>query len=243
MRSPMTRQERFFLKILRTLHQAGALKELILIGSWCQYFYRIYFDNSPEIPAVRTLDLDFLVPHPGKVVRDVDIGSLLTGIGFEPQIDYPSGLQRFQHPELLVEFLVPSRGRGADSPYEVKKLHVNAQSLRFLNLLSEHTITVKSGGIAVRIPEPAAYVLHKFIVGRRRDKEEKSRRDFSAAKEIGEFLLSRPEERSKLKRIFDGFPEKWRKKIKASAKTVSPKLYDFISRGAGGSPSRDPGSG
>jgi len=219
------------------------LKELVLIGSWCQYFYRIYFDHPPEIPAVRTLDLDFLVPYPGKLIRDVDVGALLTGIGFEPQIDYPSSLKRFQHPDLLVEFLVPRRGRGTDTPCEVKKLHVNAQGLRFLNLLSEHTITMKSGGIAVRLPQPAAYVLHKFIVGRRRDEEEKASRDLSAAKEIGEFLLSRPDEQRKLKGIFETLPKKWRGTILSSARPVSPKLYHFISRDAKDNPARGTPSG
>ncbi len=30
-------------KVLKKLHQEGALNDLILIGSWCAYFYKYYF--------------------------------------------------------------------------------------------------------------------------------------------------------------------------------------------------------
>ena len=58
----MSEQRRLSLKVLKEFHKAGVLKDLVLIGSWCHYFYRAYFNDAPEIPLVRTLDLDFLIP-------------------------------------------------------------------------------------------------------------------------------------------------------------------------------------
>ena len=225
----MENKERLFIRILKELQEAGALDELILIGSWCQYFYRINFNNPPEIPAVRTLDLDFLVPCPNKIKKEVDITALLIKLGFEPRINYPSGLKKFQHTDLSVEFLVPEKGRGFSKPYEIKKLNINAQGLRFLILLSGNIMTIRTDDLIVRLPEPAAYVLHKFIIGRRRLQKDKADKDLSAAKEIGEFLLRDPEQRTKLQRIFESLPKKWQVKIRASVKNISPELHSVVS--------------
>jgi len=50
----MTKQNNLFLATLDALHKSGVFEDIILIGSWCHYFYRIYFNNAPEIPVVRT---------------------------------------------------------------------------------------------------------------------------------------------------------------------------------------------
>lgn len=179
-----------FISTLRALQKAEVLNDLILVGSWCHYFYRIYFDNSPEIPAVRTLDIDFLIPNPFKTNKEVDIPRILKALDFRPVQNYPSGHTKYVHPELELEFLTPELGRGkGDKPYEISKLHINAQGLLYLNLLQSQTTKVESKDIKVILPEPAAYVLHKFIVFERRKKKGKAMRDIKAAKEIGEFLL------------------------------------------------------
>jgi len=36
-------------EIFRRFHKTGILNDLILIGSWCIYFYRDYFVNVPYI--------------------------------------------------------------------------------------------------------------------------------------------------------------------------------------------------
>jgi len=60
-------------------------------------------------------------------------------------------------------------------------------------------------------------------------KKEKEQKDLNSAKEIGEFLLDDPEQRKKLRDIFNSLPKKWRDKIKTSVENISPELYDFIS--------------
>ena len=50
----MTKQNNLFLGTLDALHKSGVFEDIILIGSWCHHFYRVYFNNAPEIPAART---------------------------------------------------------------------------------------------------------------------------------------------------------------------------------------------
>lgn len=62
----MERKSSLFLNTLKALYEADVLEHIIIIGSWCHYFYRIYFLNANEIPLLRTLDIDLLIPNPLK---------------------------------------------------------------------------------------------------------------------------------------------------------------------------------
>lgn len=66
------------LAVLRALQKAEVLGDLVLIGSWCHLFYRHYFNNAAEVPLVRTLDMDFLIPRQRKIRKKVDIAQLLS---------------------------------------------------------------------------------------------------------------------------------------------------------------------
>jgi len=87
---------------------------------------------------------------------------------------------------------------------------------------------VRHEGLPIRLPEPAAYVLHKFIIARRRARPEKEERDLLAAKELGEFLLGDAVQRVKLREIFTDLPLKWRRKVLDSVKSESKPLYDCL---------------
>lgn len=223
------KEQKLFFSTLKALHKSGALDELILIGSWCHFFYRRYFNNAPEIPVVRTLDIDFLVPNPRNIRKTVNIPKILKSLDFVPMQNYTTGYTKYVHPELELEFLTPdlSRGKGT-KPYEIPKLHINAQGLRYLNLLQAHTTTAKYKTSKVHLPEPAAYVLHKLIVFERRTKKGKKERDLMAAKAIGEFLLKDAKQRAKLKAIFAELPKKWQKTIINNLKKHSTVLYNFF---------------
>ena len=57
----MNKAEELVLGILKSLHEADVLSEMMLIGSWCLPLYKRYFDNSPLIPLLRTIDIDFMI--------------------------------------------------------------------------------------------------------------------------------------------------------------------------------------
>ncbi|OGS45729.1 MAG: hypothetical protein A2539_07795 [Elusimicrobia bacterium RIFOXYD2_FULL_34_15] len=122
----MKTKENIFLSIMTSLQKEGALAEIILIGSWCQYFYRIYFNNTPEISAIRTVDIDFLIPRPHNSKKDINVPDILNAYKFVSETNYISGYNKFVNPELEIEFLTPELGKGSDKPYLVKNLHVTA---------------------------------------------------------------------------------------------------------------------
>lgn len=74
--------------VFRELQKAGVLQHIILAGSWCQYFYRIFFDNSPEVPLLRTTDIDFLIPNPPGISTGADVPFILSSLGFDSHFDY-----------------------------------------------------------------------------------------------------------------------------------------------------------
>ena len=75
--------------VLKELQKAGVLKHLILAGSWCQYFYRRVFNASPEIPLLRTTDIDLLIPNPPKIRVHLKFISSLLRV-HEPAFFLPS---------------------------------------------------------------------------------------------------------------------------------------------------------
>lgn len=213
------------------LHNEGILEDIILIGSWCHYFYKDYFSNAPEIPLLRTLDVDFLIPNPPRIQKEVNIPEILRNLNFIPLHNYITGYTKYVHPELELEFLIADLGKGkGNEPYQIPKLHINAQGLRFLNLLQSHTINVKYLDITVVVPEPAAYVLHKFIIYERRSSKGKQLRDLLSAKEIGEFLLKNKTQKKKILDIFSSLPKKWRKTILRNMEDNSELLFKFLSK-------------
>jgi len=225
----MKRKSNLFLNMLNMLNDVGVLEDIILIGSWCHFFYKVYFSDAQEIPLLRTLDIDFLIPNPPKIHKDVNIPEILETLDFIPSHDYLTGYTKYVHPELELEFLIAELGRGkGNKPYEIPKLHINAQGLRFLNLLQWYTLKIKYNNINVTVPEPAAYVFHKFIIYERRLNKEKQKRDLSSAKEIGEFLLQDKTQQKKIIGIFYSLPVKWQKVILRNVKDNSKLLYDFL---------------
>ena len=125
-----------------------------------------------------------------------------------------TGYTKYVYPELELKFLIAELGRGkGNKPYEIPKLHINARGLRFLNLLQWHTIKIKYKNMNVIVPEPAAYVLHKFIIYERRLNKEKQKRDLLSAKGIGEFLLQNRTQQKKIIEIFNSLPNKWQKLV------------------------------
>ncbi len=127
----MAKKEQFeiLFQVLRRFDQTGVLNELMLIGSWCLYFYRFHFGENSTVPTFRTLDVDFLIPHPTRVRKKADVPAILKEEGFIPIFNRASGIVKYNHPELQVEFLVPELGKGGRMR-EVKNLHVKAVALR-----------------------------------------------------------------------------------------------------------------
>ena len=224
----MEKEHDLFFAILTRLDKAEVLQDIILIGGWCPLIYKEYFGNPVEISMQRTVDLDFLIPNPPRIHKDVDISLVLEDLGFDKKLSLLDGYEKYVHPDLEVEFLTPERGRGKDKPYTIEKLHINAQGLRYLDLLQAHAMKTAYYGISIIVPEPTAYVLHKFMISDRRKKTLKREKDIETARQLGEYLIAQTNQRKKMQEIFVGMPDKWKRDLMRIVKGVSEKIYAFL---------------
>jgi hypothetical protein len=216
------------IKVLSRLNRAGVLRNVILIGSWCIPFYKEYFANVRNLPTIKTRDVDFLIPVPSKITAKVSIPELLEDLGFVVGFRGTKGYIKLEHPDLVVEFLVPEKGKGTDKPYDLPKLGINAVSLRFLSFLFIKTIKVKIEDFYVTMPHPANFALHKLIIFQRRFKEDKATKDRNAAIEILKALIKKKES-DIIRRVFNSIPQKWQAKIiKGLKEAKETELLDIL---------------
>ena len=203
-----------FLKVLKYFYNAGVLNEIILIGSWCMYFYKDYFSNVPYIDqaTIKTRDIDFLINNPAGIRQEVNVPTLLKDLGFVTTFKGSRGYLKLDHPDLLLEFLVPEKGRGTDKPVHLPKLGMNAVALRFLSFLSANTIKVKVEDFHVTLPHPANFALHKLIIFQRRLKQDKAVKDRNIAIEILKSLIDKGESPI-IKQVFSSIPKKWQARV------------------------------
>jgi len=199
-------------EVLRRLRDAGVLDGLVVIGSWCVLFYEAYFQSRDYAPTIRTRDLDLAVPIPPRFPQNVDVTSLLKELGFVIDFRGSEGYIRFLHPDLILEFLVPERGRPASKPFDIPALGINAQPLRYLDLLLAHIVTVTFRGIEVHLPHPANFSLHKLIVAGRRHSEKADRDRDQAILVMG--ALSDHGEEEQLRQAYAGLPGKWQRAVR-----------------------------
>ena len=207
----MARNEQFeiLLHVLRRFQEAGILQDLMLIGSWCVEFYRYHFEHPEKLPAFRTLDVDFLIPHISKIRTEVNVPEILKKEGFVPSYNRANGIVKYNHKELQVEFLLPELGRGG-RVREIKNLHVKAVALRYLNFLLDHPLFINYEGLRVRVPDPSVFALHKLIVSTRRVNKEKQKSDRETGIAVLEFLQSQPGGKERIDSIFKKLPRNWK---------------------------------
>lgn len=208
------KQSELCLEVFRRFHKAGLLIDCILIGSWCAYFYNDYFGGTAYLDrrTLKTRDVDFLIETPSKIRYNIDVPELLQDLGFVLVYKGAKGYIKLDHPDLLLEFLTPEKGRGTDKPVNLPKLGVNAVALRFLSFLSKNTIKVKVEDFYVTLPHPANFALHKLIIFQRRIKEDKALKDRNTAIEILKALINKGEA-SVIRQVFRSVPKKWQNKI------------------------------
>ena len=224
----MEEKYKLLTSVLKELQAKGVLDGLVIVGSWCQYYYRVLFDNAPEIPLLRTLDIDFLVPNPSNFKTKVDVSQLLNDLGFDSDFDYSTGLVKYVHPDLEIQFLTPALGRAKDTPHEIRQLNINAESLTYMKMLQDHKINMTHDGVTIWLPKPEAYTLHKALISSKRKDPAKKEKDLMAVKSIGELCLDYESRRERLKSIYDHLPKRWQRTISSALKHLSPAIYSFL---------------
>ena len=214
--------------MLYEFHSKGIFSDLILIGSWALPIYRYYFENSPEIPVLRTTEVDFLIGNPPKIKNQADIPKILKEYNFEEKYSIISNYSKFIHPDLEIEFLIPEIGRGSNISHLIKELNITAQPLRYLYIIQKYVLLVKYYDIEVRVPEPSVFTLLKFLLTIKRKNENKISKDIKTAIELSEFLLTKPEQIIKLNKVYDNMPKSWHKKLIPIIEENCPELLEVL---------------
>jgi hypothetical protein len=207
-------------EVLRRLDRAGILTHVVLVGSWCTLFYEKYFTGVKYAASLKTRDIDFLISRPSAIRQTVDVPELLKDLGFVTGFTGPQGYIRLEHPQLIVEFLVPEKGRGSEKPFRLPQLGLNAQALRFLELLGQNTVNIKAEEMTLMVPHPANFALHKLLVAQRRPVEEKAMKDMQAATAVLKALTEK-DETDYIKSVFFSLPKRWQSKIRKSIEGLS----------------------
>ena len=200
-------------EVLRRLEREGVLKHVMLIGSWCLLAYEDFFKDERYRPGIRTRDMDFLVPIPPRFDHDVDLEMVLQDLDFVVSRKGRAGYMQFVHEDLMLEFIVPERGRGSDKPYPIPALGVNAQPLRFMDFLADSGIRLRLGDVMVTVPHPANFALLKLIVSNRRAKPVQRENDRRQAVQVLRALLNSGKKRT-LRKVFDRMPKTWQKEVR-----------------------------
>ena len=201
------------LEVLRRMKREGILDKIMLVGSWCVLLYENYFKGKSILPVLRTRDLEFLFPVPLHLDRKTDLYDLLKDLGFVLDHKGEQGYIIFQHPDLILEFLVPARGGDPDKPFPLDHLGINAQPLRFMDALARNPIQMLFDNVIVTLPHPVDFALHKLLIAGRRKERVKAEKDRAQAIALLTALNDSGETET-IRTVHDAMPKSWRKTIK-----------------------------
>lgn len=114
-----------FNRVIDELNRNTQLENIILIGSWTLHIYRYALFHESIIPIIRTNDLDIMLRNPPRIRNKFNMASLFENIGFTIDFDQTTGLMKFHHPDLTVEFLINRKGAGKFDIINIKELSVS----------------------------------------------------------------------------------------------------------------------
>jgi hypothetical protein len=140
-----------------------------------------------------------------------------------------------------VDFLTPNEGRETEKPQPLAAFQTDAQPLRFLDFLihePETAAVLHDAGIAVLVPAPERYAVHKLIVSRRRPAgTAKWDKDIAQAAALFEVLVQRrPFELKSAWQEASGRGRRWRQLLSEGASLLSDSSREILRSAIGERP-------
>lgn len=193
---------------------------VLLIGSYCLSAYREAL--SLKLPTIKTQDVDFLIPYPYKG-KKVDMKSIFSDLGFSLGFN-PDGSTYFTNGTFKIEFLTPEKGKGTDRAIPIKELGINAEPLRYLQMLFDEPLNIKRQDLAYSVPNPWVFAFHKILIMKSRRDSSKKEKDVLQVTAILREIKSRPQEFQKSHEYLNSLPSRWQKAIKEGIKNYLPEF-------------------
>lgn len=185
---------------LDAIAYAGLFKDgAVLVGTGAYMMFEPLVGSRLPAPTLMTGDLDLataqlaLTASPPERMEDVLHRADPTFEGI-PQLDPRAPPSRFRNAEgYLVDLLTPTRRRADKNPMPLKALEAGAAPLQYLDWLIRDpvpTVALWGAGIALSVPQPARFAVHKLILAQRRDPANRHKRskDLDQAKALIEAL-------------------------------------------------------
>lgn len=143
-------------RILRAFSDAGFINDVVLIGSWCLYFYADIFEGF--IPSVRTTYIDFYVPN-SKTANAKNLSLQLKAMNYDHFQDTITNKSRFVSPGgFEIEFLARLNRDGL-SCVRLGSSGVFAESLSYLDLYNTNYLEIEKWGLCFKIASPSSFVI------------------------------------------------------------------------------------
>lgn len=192
-------------RVLELLERAGVfLVGGVVVGSHAFGVYANMLGVRWSTEAMRTHDIDVAAGQRlpiGVKETTADLRGVLldAGMGFfeVPALNrkHPSTSFAIRGQQLTVDLLTPMLGRPSSKPVVIKALGSPATPVRFLEYLLEETepaVVVARAGIALNVPAPARYALHKLVTSGRRPPawQTKALKDLDQAGQLLDVLIA-----------------------------------------------------
>jgi len=134
---------------------------------------------------------------------------------------------------LRVDFLVPNQGADSDEPLYLPALKTAAEPLRFLDFLIYEpvkAVLLHGVGVAVTVPSPERFAVHKLILSRRRKSSEaKADKDLRQAAVLLQILLQkRPEDLQRVWREAVDRGPSWRELLRSGTAQLPASLQESM---------------
>jgi hypothetical protein len=216
-----------FFSLLTLFKKLGLLDDFILVGAWCMPYYRAHFGEGYPEQATRPTELDFLITNPKKPRPQLDVPAALEELGFQTQ--HAIGGTKYINGDLELAFLAANKGKAEEEAFQVRPLQLGAMTMRYLDFLQEHAIEVTHGGFKLSVPEPAAFVLQKFLINPRRSKSMQAK-DLETISGLTAYLLTQEKETARMRELFDTLPGSLKKTVLGAADKHAPDLYEVLAK-------------
>lgn len=165
-------------QVLDTLEEAGLLRQAVVVGTAAYQCYSAPVGHALPASAMMTQDADLATAS--LAMSAVDAGETLETIlkRADPSFRPLPGLDRAAPPShfrsaagFVVDLLTPQHRRTDPNPMPLPALAAGAAPLQHLSWLiaapMDAAVLYRSG-IAVRIPQPARFAVHKLVIAQKR---------------------------------------------------------------------------
>jgi len=181
-------------KVLDTVAHAGLFRRgVVLVGTAAYQCYPPLLGAILPSATIMTQDAD-LATADLALDAEIEGDSMATilqradaSFAALPALDPKAAPARFRNAEnFVVDLLTPQRRRSDRNPMPLKALGAGAIPLQYLDwLIAEPVLAVAlhGAGVAVALPRPARFAVHKLILAQKRGAHElaKSRKDLAQA--------------------------------------------------------------